>query len=211
MEGLVIRHIIGILHVLVKIAHRETKEQQGSSSSRVGVADSEQDGRGLALAQNISAVLRRALPALRISLKWLIGNLEYIRRTSNSISKLVSTSSIDPLADIRSDLSSFWTLFAEFSNVFSEVFPLDRLPGSDVGLRLEEDVDMLGFLPLKRGKEDHSADASGALDRAQGDESMVHPNEEQLARVADIIGMTDLVAESDVSRVEADHFSWAVR
>ncbi|KAK4688260.1 hypothetical protein P7C73_g1856, partial [Tremellales sp. Uapishka_1] len=101
----------------------------------------------------LSAEVRRLLPALRIASKWIKLNKDHI----------------------TSDL--FWNSYYRFVNALSSLFPLDVLPQHNENF--EEDLDMRGFLPLKRGLEAKSV--------VRSEEGSAHPNVEQLMRISDLI------------------------
>jgi hypothetical protein len=139
------------------------------------------------LAQNISAVLRRLLPSLRIFSKWIKSNLEYLIRTA--VAPATPT--------LGTQLARFWAAYCRFLNCVQAAFPISRLPSLDEPL--EEDVDMRGFTPLKRGIME-PVGRSDAEDRELGDEpNDVHPNEEQLMRIADLSVDGKLLAQAEVS------------
>ena len=96
----------------------------------------------------------------------------------------------------------FWVSYAAFSNSLSRAFPLELLPNLNGGaIWLEEDVDMLGFAPLRRGMREGvtiSAEGTGSEILRVGKD--VHPNEEQLMRIAEIQLDAFVVAESEVRR-----------
>lgn len=82
-------------------------------------------------------------------------------------------------------------------------FPLKFLPEEEVWL--EEDVDLLGFSPLRRGGMKVGVTSGGGLGEDQGTleeiskvGKNVHPNEEQLMRIADVETDARLIAEVEV-------------
>jgi hypothetical protein len=65
---------------------------------------------------------------------------------------------------------------------------------------LEEDVDMRGFLPLKKlmvGEEKGEVESKGEGNKAA---AQVHPNEEQLMRIADLLNDAKLLTEFEVRK-----------
>ncbi|QRV98653.1 Est1 DNA/RNA-binding domain protein [Ceratobasidium sp. AG-Ba] len=166
-ETRIVAHILALCTVLLEIGTKEMEDAGGI-----------EDGSG-ALPEKITGTFRRTLPALRIASKWIKSNVEYIQRhnPSTPISHSAEHSDSDPT---RPDPASFWLAWARFSTRLSTMFPLESLP--ELMVTLEEDVDMRGFAPLKRGM------AEGAAGTAEGvDAASVHPNEEQLMRIGDLI------------------------
>ena len=180
------------------------------------------------LAQRITAAFRRTLPALRIASKWLRANSRYVsqpgangaeseasssksrgrvrRRGQDRRSVSVSLSLTIP------GLSEFWRAYAQFSTALHKAFPLEKLP--KLVTILEEDVEMAGFSPLKRFvpgevvsatsvskegvKDVRSGSANGAAQTVLPEQ--VHPNEEQLMRIADLLIDAQAVAAEEVYR-----------
>lgn len=104
--------------------------------------------------------------------------------------------------EISSAIDKFWTAFADYSNSIKLAFPRggggvnDALPVLEEGNWLEEDVECLGFAPLRqRGG---SASAKEGARRVGRD---VHPNQEVLMRVEEGQRLADEIAESPVSRI----------
>jgi hypothetical protein len=118
------------------------------------------------LAQKITANLRRTLPALRIASKWLRANLKYIVGRKDTL------------------LPEFWGLFAQFNRSLAKAFPLSSLPKARI--RHEEDIDLNGFLPLKKLLE---------VDQGITPSELNHPNEEQLIRIADLLKDARILAQ----------------
>jgi hypothetical protein len=125
------------------------------------------------LAMKITATFRRTLPALRIASKWIKANLEYVLRSAPSTPGTTST---------------FWSSYASFATTLIQTFPLDGLPS--LAAPLEEDIDMKGFAPLKRSMFESGAGAGTGE---------VHPNEEQLMRIGDLLVDAKFLAQLEVS------------
>jgi protein SMG7 len=156
------------------------------------------------LAQRITATFRRTLPALRIASKWLTANVKYVFQCYDS--DTIRTS-LKPsprkrkdvhTADLATGISQFWRTYSQFSTDLRNMFPPERLPR--LNTPLEEDVDMKGFLPLRNmmgdvkgveRKTDRSTDVGDANLTGQ-----VHPNEEQLMRIADLLNDFKTLKES---------------
>ncbi|KAI0753221.1 hypothetical protein C8Q80DRAFT_1267638 [Daedaleopsis nitida] len=177
------------------------------------------------LAQRITAAFRRTLPALRIASKWLRANTRYTslssqssgftepetrskgrdrRRGSDRRSSSMSSTTIPGLTD-------FWRAYCRFSNALVRAFPVDKLP--KLTTMLEEDIEMAGFLPLKKfvpievvgapvpNKEGAKTAQSGAASAGfQGIlPEQVHPNEEQLMRIADLLADAHALVKDEAS------------
>lgn len=141
------------------------------------------------LSTNITAALRRMLPALRIISKWVKGNVSRLARAQQGGG--VQQQEVERFASVYSDLLRHT----------GALFPLEQLPRLDNPL--EEDHDMKGFSPLKRGMMDKSE--SGEADGTQGGPE-VHPNEEQLMRISDILLDGKLVLfQAEVSAKSGSH------
>ncbi|GAA5975968.1 hypothetical protein JCM11641_002852 [Rhodosporidiobolus odoratus] len=116
--------------------------------------------------------------------------------------------------ELREKMGGMWEAMADFGNSMLVAFPRGMLPtqrlagegrsGSgreeEEGVWLEEDVELLGFAPLRRG---------GGGKGGQGEEGVrgirrvgrdVHPNEEQLMRVREGQERVERLAESELSR-----------
>lgn len=191
-EACIVAHILALCTVLLEIGTREI--QEGIREAGDTSMDVDMDGGAVIpsekLAQRITGTFRRMLPALRIATKWIKANVEYMQRQGSSHPQPASNgpqgSSLPHQSDpTRPDLASFWLAWTHFANQVAVAFPLDSLPPMTV--KLEEDIDMKGFAPLKRGmsKEGGKNEVEGA--QTEVDAASVHPNEEQLMRIGDLI------------------------
>lgn len=121
----------------------------------------------------VSAVGRRMLPALRLYSKWLLVSHEKIHNTLDDTALAVQTKQL-------------WQTYANTLSLLVATFNVDTLPRLDY--MLEEDEDIIGFLPLAgafKGDERLKADSAPGL-LLKHDKNLpyrVHPNEEQLSRV----------------------------
>ncbi|KAJ9097645.1 hypothetical protein QFC21_004681 [Naganishia friedmannii] len=124
------------------------------------------------LSVNITAALRRILPVLRIISKWLKGNIARLVRAEQDGGK------------VAEEVEIFASTYMDLLRHMEALFPLEQLP--KLYDPLEEDYDMKGFSPVKRGMMESSEadEAGGAAARHSAD---VHPNEEQLMRISDIL------------------------
>lgn len=138
------------------------------------------------LAQRITATFRRMLPALRIASKWLRANFKYVQASANKPEIERNRGN----GVVISNISSFWSSYAAFTSTLYHLFPADRLPA--LTSPLEEDVDTRGFLPLK------SLMVGDGQENAKTT-TQVHPNEEQLMRIADILNDAAVLIRLEVN------------
>jgi hypothetical protein len=195
VEARMLTHLLAMQQVLLEVGIIELTDNS-----------SEDD-----LAQRITATFRRTLPALRISSKWLRANYRYVVQTrSFDDSGIVKTRenrgsfSTAAAAGEEANIAilQFWTKYAKFSTLLWRTFPFGRLP--TLSMPLEEDVDMSGFLPLRQTTGD--AKNVAAVDhrddlpsRFNSGESQVHPNDEQLMRIADLLNDAKILADAGAS------------
>ena len=230
LEPHILIHILSLYRILLSVGATETDELYESNLTASPVEGEETRP----LATNISAVLRRILPAIRILSKWIMGQLEYIDRTEARVDaqekkfeeaanaslaesaqgQPTTTETTDQLSYVRTQhfqetIVKFWVSYSTFCNSLSRAFPLDdpRLPNLNGGaIWLEEDVDMLGFAPLRRGMREGVTVSEGTgveISRVGKD---VHPNEEQLMRIAEIQLDAFVVAQSEVRSLPHSFF-----
>lgn len=201
-EPFILAHILNLFRILMQVG---VSEMQGVElSSATSPTAMGQQRSSLVLAQRITATFRRTLPALRIASKWLKCHLEYVKRSS-------------PEADIAAPptaFDAFWTTYAAFANALTRTFDDDDGLASCPPLttRLEEDVDMQGFAPLKRsmfgtGQDVGDGTVEAFLKTVPSNvanalpEDAVHPNEEQLMRIGDLLVDAKFISQSPVSRL----------
>lgn len=214
LEPHILVHVLSFYRILLLVGSAEVNDLWTANS-----ASQEQ----IPLAQNISAVFRRTLPALRILSKWIMGQLEYIDRVQNRVeakerklanSQQTTQDAQDPAIaadqslevhhlgsfELQDSLDKVWSAYADFNNSIKLAFPLDALPNArEDGVWLEEDVDLLGFAPLRRSTREGVGAAEGVLTEASRVGKDVHPNEEQLMRLAELQADALLVAEAEAS------------
>ncbi|KAM0791259.1 hypothetical protein ACM66B_005735 [Microbotryomycetes sp. NB124-2] len=221
LEPHLVIHVLSFYRILLAIGQTEVTDLVNASRG----AESEAQ---ISLAQLISAVFRRTIPALRILSKWIMGNLEYIGRVQQRLevrerkqrSPLSTQDAQDPSAVVDNSIDldhistpalqqavdSFWTAFAGFNNAIKDAFPLAELPSArEGGVWLEEDVDLLGFAPLRRSTRDSKPLLHGIPTDAAGVGKQVHPNDEELMRIAELQSDALLVADSESSLVILEH------
>jgi hypothetical protein len=150
-----------------------------SNPAESAIADDESN-----LHSSISAVLRRILPSLRLVSKWVKLHLDYMSRFALGA---------PPVTPLDTSLPMFWSAYYRLIEALARVFPLGMLPSLEIGL--EEDEDMRGFLPISRGLQ--GSRAIGVARNGTGEQ--VHPNEEQLMRIADLQVDATLILQAQVS------------
>lgn len=190
VESQILKHVLAIHQSLLKI---------GADELNLPPEDAAEND----LAQCITAAFRRTLPALRVASKWLLANLKYVAYATPP----AGSSQVEEL------LPDFWRHFLHFYNALYKLFPLEKLPS--LLSPLDEDIDLRGFLPLRNlmiGDTpmivDAEANGSAAIG-PQGREN-VHPNEEQLMRISDLLNDVKNLAESPDSPIhlQGDTFKY---
>lgn len=181
VEDLSLRFLFAVFTTLVTVTAVEVEEALASRAGEDDSAVAEEDDSGevdtvLALAQRITAVVRRILPSLRIMSRWLKSHLDYVARASGGAN-----------GELRVEIANFWTQYKRLMLALARLFPLVQLPSLDGPL--EEDIDMRGFLPLRRGLSEETATDPQRQD--------VHPNEEQLMRIADLLVDVKLLMQTE--------------
>ncbi|THH29500.1 hypothetical protein EUX98_g4699 [Antrodiella citrinella] len=206
-ENRIASHLLDLHRIILRISARELSEL------------SPEDAAHKDLAQRIPAVFRRTIPALRMAGKWIRANTRYLaqaagvtpeyarsrgrgrdgKQTSHSKEKTTPPISIN-------GLEAFWHEYVNFMNILTTTFPSDQLP--QMTFPLEEDTDMVGFLPLRKymfvdGKTPVPYAGSVVRPDLRGmaplkDATLgLHPNEEQLMRISDIIVDAHAVVEDE--------------
>lgn len=195
-ESAALKFLLGIGKAMVLVADDEVKDGLGDArllaldqdlDAEEPVEDSALEDSVSDLYVNVTAVLRRLLPALRIFSKWLKTNISTLTNRQEQ------------------DVAEFWEAYSLFLLHMGTLFPLGRLP--HLTNPLEEDIDFRGFSPLKRGMVDTPSAAQVDESEAKrgGDEDdaynkeEVHPNEEQLMRISDLLCDGKLIIKSVVS------------
>lgn len=192
IEAKIFTHVLSLHQALLQVGLQELKEP-------LPVDAAEND-----LAQRITAIFRRTLPALRIASKWFRANFKYVmqdpeaaalKETDNS--KVTDNQDQDQqhrqICSSSTATIQFWQVYADFSRALSRAFPVERLPA--LNAPLEEDVEMRGFLPLKKlmGEMKKSAASPGDVE--------VHPNVEQLMRISDLLEDARALVDMEVSLI----------
>ena len=230
LEAHILVHVLQLYTTLLATSSAETNELFTTNFDNIAEPE-EGDNETISLDANISAVLRRSVPALRILGRWLRGQMDYIERlekrviekekrrmraknrTSGGTSSLeeaqrslessgggggggTSDDSVMSSQVLESTLDAFWNAFADYSNSIKLAFPKEdgRLPVLDEGVWLEEDVECLGFAPLRRKTAGMGDTREGA--RRVGRD--VHPNQEVLMRIEEAQRLAEEIVDSPV-------------
>ena len=214
-ESRMATHLLGVHRALLEVGSIELDEAPPS------------DGLEHDLAQRITATFRGTLVALRMSGKWIRANTRYLSQAKDSTDPDVVTNGAHAPKSRRTrdgrnhtkekgnpvviiGLRLFWQSYVEFMNILVEAFPTEGLP--TLKMPLEEDVEMTGFLPLRKymlgdakGAAHTHGDANNSTSGSNDSEDSrppgrekVHPNEEQLMRISDILADAKAVAEDEV-------------
>lgn len=195
IESSIAGHVLGLHRVLLQVGLTQLNESPP------------QDAEENDLAQRITAKFRRMLPALRIAGKWLRANFKYVQQAQKEEKK---SSSVLVIAG----LPLFWQAYAQFTTELYRSFPADRLPS--LISSLEEDIDMRGFLPLRKLMGGGDADSISEAGSGTKIAAQVHPNEEQLMRIKDLLEDAKALAGFEVRVYLHFHFmilieSWLAR
>lgn len=215
-------HVLSTAQALFDIATAQSRialENASLPPSGPAHKAAARDGQSPA-AKNLTPVMRRVLPAMRIASKWIKSHLDYIDRSQQTcISKAAEglgapqgkSDNAEAVACAAAELAliqrveDFWASFVIFTNTLRYAFPFDALPNlgtvrptGAAPLSLEEDTDLRGFIPTRRGMLTQDDKPVKSADRA------LHPNEEQLMRIADLLVDAKVIAESEASPVVFD-------
>ncbi|TDL20641.1 hypothetical protein BD410DRAFT_829522 [Rickenella mellea] len=197
VEPLIAAHILDLFRTLLDIGYAQVQlglaEVQAEAKEPMANGDVARD-----LAQRITAEFRRMLPALRIASKWLRSNFSYLSTAPTSFASSTA---------LATSLSAFWGSYALFCSRLFDTFPKDRLPR--LTSPLEEDVEMTGFSPIKKGL--FAKAAPGTDDGLLDGQSQVHPNEEFLMRISDVLIDAACVAEMEKSPISFRAGKFALR
>lgn len=189
VEWRILEHLLDMHRCILEVGKDELQDPLASEGS----SDD--------LAPRISATFRRTLPALRIASKWLVANFSYVIQDKEFLAFQAKEKarSIDIKKEDGNKISKhsrktieFWKTYSQFILLLSQRFPSDKL--SRPSILLEEDVELRGFLPLKN--------LIGEDSEAR---NMVHPNEEQLMRIADMLEDARAIAEMEVCLTLSDN------
>lgn len=172
IEPLMASHILDLVRSMLNVSIEQLSETPED------VQDKED------LAQRITAPFRRILPAIRISSKWLRSNYGFVE---TALSSAASTDSL------MHSLKTFWEAYATFFTTLNATFPREKLP--ELTGPLEEDVCMSGFTPIKKVILHPVSSTENGLSPGQ---NLVHPNEEYLMRLSDLLKDFHLLKDAEV-------------
>lgn len=240
VEFLVTAHVLGVFGELTAVDTAETR--QALEANKELEAALQQVDAPSAPTRNLTAVVRRTLPAMRIVTKWTKTHLEYMQRIEkrardamqqygetdpdvvrSDMEVLPDSERPDPhhvaYADTLESMDRCWSQYVDLINSLRYAFPFDSLPNigkvGSVGapaLCLEEDSDMRGFAPTRKATQStipggttiHVGMGEACANIEAVRPSQVHPNEEQLMRIADLMIDAKVIAESDASPIHFD-------
>lgn len=189
LEWSIVKHIMDMHSALLEVGRDEVKVPPSH--------DTKDD-----LGQQLSAVFKRTLPALRVASKWLRANVKYLSQDPEFAAYQrkrrgsVAPKSPNKISGYSHHTKQFWELYAEFSRTLARTFPLPKL--RKLASPLEEDADLQGFLPLKKMMSEVPTDEQGKVKPREE----VHPNEEQLMRIADLLQDARALAETETSPIQ---------
>ncbi|SNX86288.1 uncharacterized protein MEPE_04997 [Melanopsichium pennsylvanicum] len=240
VEFQVTAHVLGAFRELAAVDTAETREAMESNKELAAVLQ-EVDAPSAPI-KNLTAVVRRTLPALRIVTKWTKTHLEYMQRIEKRARDAMSQyGETDPIvvrsemevrpdserpdahhaayADTLESMQRCWSQYVDLINSLRYAFPFELLPNiGKVGavgapaLCLEEDSDMRGFAPTRKATQS-TIPGGTTISVGMGEAcanieavrpSQVHPNDEQLMRIADLMIDAKVIAESDASPISYD-------
>ncbi|EST09043.1 DNA/RNA-binding domain, Est1-type [Kalmanozyma brasiliensis GHG001] len=240
IEFLVTAHVLGVFNELAAVDTAETRDAL-NANKELAAALAPADGPSSPI-RNLTAVVRRTLPALRIGSKWTKTHLEYMQRIEKRARDAVQqhggmdadvvrsgmeaqpdSERPDPhhaaYADTLEAMDRCWSQYVDLINSLRYAFPFDSLPNigkvgtvGAPGLCLEEDSDMRGFAPTRKATQS-TIPGGTTISFGMGEAcanveavrpSQVHPNEEQLMRIADLMIDAKVIAESDASPIRFD-------
>jgi len=173
VETRILRHTVSLFRCLCEVGLEQLKEVVRPQPEDTDMAVLSQ--------RRLNIVLRRMLPALRLSSKWLRANLEKVRiRRDPSVEESKQEAFVG--------LPAFWQVYADFIRMLSRAFAESDLPRFKGPL--DEDVEMRGFLPLR-----NLLDYDGQTSL----ENQEHPNVLNLMRVSDLVNDAQTIYEVTAS------------
>lgn len=195
LDWRIIRHIFDLHSTLLDVGTAELAVPPPSDVN----------GGETSLALKITAVFRRTLPGLRIASKWIIANHKTILQDPEFVAWKeqeqakgiqISKESPEKISGYSVQTIKFWDSYIEFIRALMEAFPRKNLP--TLVSPLDEDLDMRGFLPLKKsmGGDGEQGDLGSIQTRERP-----HPNAEQLMRIHDLLEDARRISELPVSFV----------
>jgi protein SMG7 len=195
IEWAILDHLLDLHCALLEVGKDELKDLPPMD----GVDD---------LAQRITATFRRTLPALRIASKWLRANFKYVvqdqeyasfQQTEKGKGSESSKKTANKISDHSTKTLQFWKTYAQFSLALSLAFPANELPSFSAPL--EEDIEMRGFSPLRNLMGESKISSEKLSDGVDQPREQVHPNVEQLMRIADLLDDAQALVAMEVCPV----------
>ncbi len=144
-------------------------------------------------AGKLTAVARRLLPSLRHYSSWLLTSCSGLLEQTDEI--------------VTIEIKEFWKRYAEALTWLTTTFEVTEL--LPVDYLLEEDIDTVAFKPLILGPTtDRYRQSSGNIKHKSGDAHVqrLHPNDEMLARVRDLVkdGVQLILANVSIASLRRD-------
>lgn len=136
-------------------------------------------------AEKITAVLRRILQSLRVASRWVTVSLDYLYQSTIPTGDSNSENTASP--GLTRVLGEFWSSYAVFITALEKTFPVKDLQVGNVSV--EEDIEFAAFTPLKGSLKP----SKNAIPLNQ-----VHPNDEYLLRIRDILSDAAVLVKSEV-------------
>ena len=195
IEWAILDHLLDLHCALLEVGKDELKDLPPMD----GIDD---------LAQRITATFRRTLPALRIASKWLRANFKYVIQDQEfaSFQKTEKGKGSESNKKIANKISGhstktlqFWKTYAQFLLALSLAFPSNELPS--LSAPLEEDIEMRGFSPLRNLMGESKISSEKLSDEVGQSREQVHPNVEQLMRIADLLDDAQALVAMEVCLV----------
>ena len=196
VEWAILDHLLDLHCALLEVGKDELKDLPPMD----GVDD---------LAQRITATFRRTLPALRIASKWLRANFKYVvqdqefasfKQTEKGKGSESNKKTANKISGHSPKTLQFWKTYAQFLLALSLAFPVDELPS--LSAPLEEDIEMRGFSPLRNLMGESKISSEKLSDEVGQSREQVHPNVEQLMRIADLLDDAQALVAMEVCPVE---------
>lgn len=222
VEQAILLHLCSVIRVFMDVGATETLEALAAEKESEMAAAYEP----VQASRRLTSVVRRMLPAVRITSKWLKGHVDYLQRmaqptmqghesysTDNAPSSTIGSSATSH-AGVASGIDGMWASFTALVNVLRYAFPFDSLPslGTSVGqsgmssLDFEEDRDMRGFLPMKKSMlvDGQGTAVAESLEASTRPKASPNASEEHLVRIADILIDAKVIAEMATSPITFD-------
>lgn len=195
VEWAMLDHLLELHYVLLEVGKAELKDSMDDLDD---------------LGQRISATFRRTLPALRIASKWLCANFKYVvqdqeygsfQQTEKGKRSEKKKRTCNKISGHSTKTLRFWKTYAQFSLALSLAFPASKLPS--LSAPLDEDIEMRGFSPLRNLMDESKFSSADGVGQPR---EQVHPNVEQLMRIADLLNDAKAIVAMKVCLVYYIYF-----